>query len=89
LVIGQVAAKDETAERAGHFAVDEVGGREFLVAETIRIEIARKEHDDEAGIDNPHSPRPSCTAERIAFRSTPPRTLDRVSRTTSALSRTT
>jgi len=61
---------DETPKEAGHFAVDEVWNSEFLVAETIGFKVVRNKFDDDAGVDDSQSPRPSCNAVRIVSRST-------------------
>ncbi len=84
LLLGQDLPGDETPKDVGNFAVDEVGNGKLLVSETIGVKIVRNEFDDDAGIDDSQSPRPSCNTVRIVSRSTWPRTFACVALTTAA-----
>lgn len=68
----EVPSNDQASQCIGHFAVDQVGYREFLVAKPVWIEVVGNEGDEDAGIDDPQSPRSSCTAVRIVSRSSLP-----------------
>lgn len=58
LIIGQVSASDKTTKGIRHLAVYQVGSCKLFLTEAIRVEAAREQGDDDAGVHDPLSPRP-------------------------------
>ncbi|GFG84299.1 hypothetical protein MALGJ_09750 [Mycolicibacter algericus] len=80
---------DKSTEHLGDFAVDQVRSRQFFVPEPLRIKSADEQFNDYSGVHDLHSPRPSCSTDKIVSRSARPSTARCVRRMTAALCRTT
>lgn len=47
------------------FTVDQVGSRQLFVTEPPRLEAPREQLNDDAGVEDLHSPRRSCSTAKM------------------------